>query len=519
VETQLRKLGFALQRKERVDVQGFSTPTLPAIPPTRKFALEIFVNPMLPLPPRQSNVMLSAQTDDGQLRPLQTMTLLRERLVPIERTRAGVSAILALLLLPVSSLAQTTPSEQEVIAQLVQQIQQLQEQDRDLQERLKILEAKQAQAALVTQTGSVLPSIPPQSAEQSSPSQMPSAMPPDWHALGNLQWHGFGEVDYKVLNQRLPELGTYGFVPGSAGNFYTGDFGLFLTSRLTNKTSVLSEIVFEEGDAQSYTVHLRRMLLKYDYNDHLKMSFGRYQTNIGYYNWAFRSAAWLQTTSDRPLVMEYARNGGLLPTQAVGVSVTGAIPSGRLGLNYVAEYGSSDTVRPDIDGDSSVNDENNGNQVNLGFFLRPDTIRGLQIGASYYHDKISNFEQGPSLRFGQSIVNGYIVYVAHGIEFLNEGFLIRDVPLHSSESVFNTPAFYTQLSKQLRQLRPFFRYQYVNASSNNSFYNDVGLRYGPSFGARYDANDYIAFKAQLDHTVRRGEPDLNGLHLQFAFTF
>ena len=58
-----------------------------------------------------------------------------------------------------------------------------------------------------------------------------------------------------------------------------------------------------------------------------------------------------------------------------------------------------------------------------------------------------------------------------------------------------------------------------HASSNNSFYNDVGLRYGPSFGARYDANDYIALKAQLDHTVRRGEPDLNGLHLQLAFAF
>jgi hypothetical protein len=81
---------------------------------------------------------------------------------------------------------------------------------------------------------------------------------------------------------------------------------------------------------------LRRVLLKYDYNDHLKMSFGRYQTSIGYYNWAFRSAAWLQTTADRPLVMEFASNGGLLPTQAVGVSMTGAVPSGKLGLNYIA---------------------------------------------------------------------------------------------------------------------------------------------------------------------------------------
>jgi hypothetical protein len=268
---------------------------------------------------------------------------------------------------------------------------------------------------------------------------------------------------------------------------------------------VLSEIVFEEGNAQTYSVDLRRMLLRYDFNDHAKISFGRYQTNIGYYNWAFRSAAWLQTTADRPLVMEYASNGGLLPTQAIGVSMTGAIPSGKLGLNYVAEYGSSDTVRPDINGDGQITDENNGNQVNVGFFLRPDPVPGLQIGASYYHDKISNFVQGPAWRYGQSIVNGYVAYVARGIEFLNEGFLIRDSALHFSDTVFNTPAFYSQISKRIGHLRPFFRFQYVNASPNDSIYDDVGLRFGPSFGTRYDLNDYIAFTAQLDHTARRNQ--------------
>jgi len=45
------------------------------------------------------------------------------------------------------------------------------------------------------------------------------------------------------------------------------------------------------------------------------------------------------------------------------------------------------------------------------------------------------------------------------------------------------------------------------------------LRHGPSFGARYDLNEYVAFMAQLDHTVRKDQPDLNGLQVQFAFTF
>lgn len=442
--------------------------------------------------------------------------------MPGKRIGTFVQCALLVLAVPAAGRAQTAScNDRETMTELVEQIKQLQQQDHDLLERIKILEAKQPSAGSGTEAASALSTTAPQPAEQ-IPSQAappPSAALRDWHDVHGLQWRGFGEVDYQVLNQRKPELGSGGFVPGSAGNFYTGDFGLFLTSRLTPKARVLSEIIFEEGDAQSYSVDLRRMLLKYDYNDHLKFSFGRYQTNIGYYNWAFRSAAWLQTTADRPLVMQYASEGGLLPTQAIGVSVAGAIPARRLGLHYIAEYGSSDSIRPDINGDGLVNDENNSNQVNIGLFVRPDSAPGLQMGASYYHDKISNFIQGPSLRYGQTIVNSYVVYVQHGIEFLNEGFLIRDAALHFSDVVFNTPAFYSQLSKQIGDIRPFFRYQYVNASSNNSIYNDVGLRLGPSFGARYDLNGYIAFTAQLDHTVRRGEPDLNGLQLQWAFTF
>jgi hypothetical protein len=447
----------------------------------------------------------------------------------LESSRSGArifSAALALVAWPPMVFAQTAaPTQQETISLLVQQVQQLQQQDHDLQERIKVLEAGQKTVAPTVEPVPVPTTAGDASAQTATPAASPgqsTAAPsslPEMHEVRAIQWRGFGEADYRVLNQRQPELATYGFQSGSAGNFYTGDFGLFLTARLTEKTSVLSEIVFGEADAQSYTVNLRRVLLKYDRNDHLKMSFGRYQTSIGYYNWAFRSAAWLQTTADRPLVMEYASNGGLLPTQAVGVSVTGAVPSGKLGLNYIAEYGTSDTIRPDINGDGAVTDENNGNQTNLGFFIRPDALRGLQMGGSYYHDKISNFALGPSVRDGQTIVNSYAVYIARGFEFLNEAFLIRHAPLHATGSVFNTPAFYSQLSRNFGPIRPFVRYQYVNASPRNEFYDDVGLRYGPSFGARYDLNDYVAFKAQLDHTLRGGQPDLNGLHLQLAFTF
>src|SRR5882724_2063693 len=311
----------------------------------------------------------------------------------------------AVLLLTTFSLAQTAdPSDKETIRLLVQQV-------RELQTKVQALELK----ASVNGEQASAPAPTAESDAVATPTLLQ-----EMHEARGIQWRGFGEVNYKVLDQRVPELGTFGFVPGSAGNFYTGDFDLLLTSRMSDKASTLAEVVIGEGDAQSFDVDLERVLFKYDYNDHLRLSAGRYHTGVGYYNTAFHSGKWLQTTADRPLVMEFANDGGLLPTQAVGVSFTGLIPSRSLDLNYVFEYGSSDTIRPTLDG-LSVTDENNGNHVNVGVFARPDSVPGLQAGASFYHDKISDLAKGPSVRLGQTILNAHVVYTAHHIQFLNEG--------------------------------------------------------------------------------------------------
>jgi hypothetical protein len=406
--------------------------------------------------------------------------------------------------------AQTASSpDQETVRALVQQV-------KDLQEKVAALEAKQNPAPVASQPAPAQPSTSTPAPQETAASQ--EATFRDLHDIHGIQWRGFGEVNYKVLDQRQPELGTFGFVPGSAGNFFVGDFDLFLTSKITERANVLAEVVIGEGDAQSFDVDLERVLFKYDYNDYFHLSLGRYHTGIGYYNEAFHSGKWLQTTADRPLIMEFANDGGLLPTQAVGVSMTGQIPSGALGLNWTFEYGSSDTMRPNINGSGDITDENNGNHLNVGFFARPRSVPGLQVGASYYHDQISNFVLGPSVRLGQTIVNGHVVYNGRGFEFLNEAFLLRNA-YQQGGPVYNMPAFYSQISKRFGRIRPYFRYQYVNTNPNSIYHDDVLLRYGPSFGARYDFTDAIGFKTQLDHTIRKGEPDLNGLQMQLAFAF
>ena len=231
--------------------------------------------------------------------------------------------VLLLLISTQGSAQQAASPEQETIQELVQQL-------KELQNRVKELESHQPIARSTQSAPAQMADSRPPAPEETSNTQLPF-LPQELHELRGIQWRGFGEVNYKVLNQRTPELGSYGFVPGSHGNFFTGDFDLLLTSRINDKASVLAEVVIGEADAQRFEVDLGRVLFKYDYNDHLKMSFGRYHTGIGYYNTAFHNGGWLQTTADRPLIMEFADDGGPLPTQAVGVSITGLIPSGGWG--------------------------------------------------------------------------------------------------------------------------------------------------------------------------------------------
>jgi hypothetical protein len=408
----------------------------------------------------------------------------------------GLMAIVVVTVLVAAGLAQDAAPAQQTLASLEQQVRELQQQVKALESRLDKDSAPATGVSPVTD----------EVAAVESPTK-------EDHGI---HIRGFGEANYKALDQRKPELGAGGFVPGSAANFYSGNFDLLLTAAISDKSRVLAEINFGETDAQTFEVDLERLLLNYDFNDHLRVAVGRYQTSIGYYNTEYHNGAWPQTTADRPLIMEFPDHGGILPVQAIGTSFQGQLPSGKLNLNYVFEYGSSDTMRSHVDGSPGLDDENNGNQINVGLFMRPDWIPGLQVGGSAYHDQISD-DRNLTVRYGQTILNGHVTYAAHGVEFLNEWILVR----HAEElgpNVFNMPGFYTQISKQFGHVRPFFRYQYVNTNPRSALH-DVLLRYGPSFGARYDFDSNIALKLQFDHTVRKSLPDLNGIQTQLAFTF
>jgi len=165
-------------------------------------------------------------------------------------------------------------------------------------------------------------------------------------------------VDMPTVDEVAPRLKmvVFGDV-GASGythvpdTFEFGSLDLFMRARLSDRVSVLGEVLFTAESDNSISPDIERLLLQYRQSDYFTASIGRMHTSVGYYNTAFNKGEFLETTTDRPFIYAFDDQGGVLPMQDVGVNVTGKIPSGKLGLNYVAELGngrgSGDENRPE----------------------------------------------------------------------------------------------------------------------------------------------------------------------------
>jgi hypothetical protein len=320
-----------------------------------------------------------------------------------------------------------------------------------------------------------------------------------------LRMRGFGDITLHGDNHR-----------GDTSSFSLGQLNLFVTSDVSEKFKFLSEIVFEAGPDNVVGVDVERMLLQYSPSDYFNLAVGRYHTAIGYYNTAYHHSTWFQTTTGRPFLFDFEDKGGPLPIHNVGVSASGLLPSGRLGLHYVAEVGNGRASRsPASEPVQNLVDENNHKAFNFAFFARPESVRGLQAGFSVYRDVLTPANRP---RIGETILAAHAVIVRPKFEWLNEALVIRHAPFGLAH-VFETPGFYTQLSKQFGSYRPYFRYQYMNQSDAEPVFPNIGLRHGPSVGLRYDASEAVAVKLQYDYTRLRHQEAINGLALQVGFTF
>jgi len=307
---------------------------------------------------------------------------------------------------------------------------------------------------------------------------------------------------------------------GTTSGFNLGQFVLHFASPLSAKVSYFGEVSFT-AEPSTYDVSVERSIVRYDYNDYFKMSFGKYHTPIGYWNDTFHHGAWLQTTISRPEMVKFG--GTFTPIHFVGVLAEGKIPSGSLGLAYSAGLGNGRSSFLSKAGDSG--DINNNRAWVASLLARPSGLYGLQFGASVYRDKLTPI---PGQNFDEWIESAHVVWTKEHPEFLSEFSNVHHRDLQTLQT-YNSQAFYVQLAYRLpwqeNKWKPYYRFEYIHRPNSEPVWDITGTPsvkdlVGSTVGVRYDITNYAAFKGEY-RNIRPGvnEPRVNGAFFQTAFTF
>jgi hypothetical protein len=313
---------------------------------------------------------------------------------------------------------------------------------------------------------------------------------------------GFADVTWQASREHTP-----GSEAVDDNHAALGQFDLFMTSRITDNTSFLGELVVEADDTGATVVDLERAILKYAFSDQFNLQAGRFHTTLGYWNETFHHGTWLQTTIDRPRALEFEDGGGVLPAHLIGlVAKSHHLLGEALAIDGTVEAGNG--RGPTSDPPQVARDANDSKAVNLALAVWPLAVPGLRLGVSAYFDHISPYDNtgagDPNPTHGnlrERIWNGYLVYNARPWELIAEYYRIIHTPTNSGGVTATSTAYYVQLGCKLDRFTPYGRYDVLRVSDADVYFTDQGDIRTFSVGIRWDANAWVAFKLQGDHVL------------------
>jgi hypothetical protein len=333
----------------------------------------------------------------------------------------------------------------------------------------------------------------------------PGAEPQDEHhepPPSGLFLRAFGAINWDATDERD--------VPNS---FALGQFALFATSTLSDRVSVLAEIVLESSQSTLVATDLERLQLTFRMNDYFRVSAGRYHTGIGYYNSAFHHGSYFETPIGRPRVFDFEDEGGVLPVHDVGISVGGTVPRTGSALVYLAEVGNGRSWN-EAAGDEERPDTNDGKSTTVGAAFRPGRWRGLEIGASYYRDPVPDAALRP---VEHRIATAHVVYRTPSIEVLAEWLRLSHRP--GEGPAFVNHGGYVQASHAWGKLRPYYRYDRLVIDPATPFIGPAGSYTANIIGLRVDPGQWVGIKAQYERSNDVRQRGIDSLRTQLVFVF
>jgi hypothetical protein len=314
---------------------------------------------------------------------------------------------------------------------------------------------------------------------------------------------GFGDVNYVA---RAPDDGRSGFVNGA--------FDLFATSRLSDRWSALAELVFEVDD-EGLATDLERFQFTYEYSDGFRVSAGRMHNPLLRWPVITHHGLFMQTPIERPIIARWEDEPGLWPMHFVGLMAQGRF-GGALGPSYTFGVGNG---RGGVLDDVQMGGDANGNRATVASFgVSPESAPGLNVSVSGYFDQIPS--PGESLRERDVTASGS--YVRGDVEVRAEWSRMRHTTIQSGV-VYETTGWYTliayRLPASLARIKPYVMVEGLDAADGEAFLEQTPDEHAWAAGARWDANRWVALKADYRSRKLQGVDQFGTMRAQLAVNF
>ena len=321
--------------------------------------------------------------------------------------------------------------------------------------------------------------------------------------------------------------------PGRTANAFTASRLELFLQETQGRLAFLAETMFEVGGENAFGVEnefgvdIERVEVAYLFSDYFRVRAGRFHTAIGYYNDAYHHGRYFQTTVDRPEMVRFEDEGGLIPAHSVGLHLDGRLPIGRAGsLRYDADLANGRGNTPDEV--TNLNDPNNAKAYNLRLRIEPAFADGLIVGGNIYIDAINARDAqtpaAPAIRVDELILGAHLVYLEHNVHLITEYLRVSHKVSATGYSGVTQAAF-LEIGYVFGPLTPYARVQRVSFPSTldlfyaQNVFGILGSFYASVAGLRFEMSDYLAFKLEGGYTSLTSGSKITTGAAQCAFAF
>ncbi len=300
--------------------------------------------------------------------------------------------------------------------------------------------------------------------------------------------------------------------PTAKPSFFMGNMGLLADADLQNNVRALAELAFEVARNQP-SIDVERLHMRFRFGN-FYLTVGRVHTDIGYWNTAYHHGKWLQVSIDRPTVLAFEGEGGLVPIHAVGAFGRYVLPTNFGKINFLLGVSNGRANLSTVV--SMIGDNNRDKAVMAAVYIDDFLTPGLRVGASGWEGLIAPESAAvrpalPGIAMQEWVGNAHLVLRKEHAVLISEVFWIRHSAAGRDWTVVSPYAVigyrfgrvlpYVMLDSQMLTggLSPYF------TPTPGALRPGAGDLFRGALGVRFEFSEWAALKAEYRQTHFRGD--------------